>query len=54
MKKDEKDQVIIDLVEKLTATKNFYLTDTSALTVEKTNKLRRTCFNRNIKISKEH
>ena len=50
MKKDEKDQVIIDLVEKLTATKNFYLTDTSALTVEKTNKLRRTCFNRNIEL----
>ena len=50
MKKDEKDQVIIELVEKLTATKNFYLTDTSALTVEKTNKLRRTCFNRNIEL----
>jgi len=50
MKKEEKDQVIIELVEKLNATKNFYLTDISALTVEKTNKLRRTCFNKKIEL----
>jgi len=50
MKKDEKDQAINDLVEKLNATKHFYLTDTSSLTVEKTNALRRSCFKREIEL----
>ena len=50
MKKEEKDQVIEALVVKLSETKNFYLTDTSAMTVEKTNNLRRTCFKRNIEL----
>lgn len=50
MKKEEKDQVIEALVAKLSETKNFYLTDTSAMTVEKTNNLRRTCFKRNIEL----
>lgn len=50
MKKEEKDEAINLLVEKLTANKNFYLTDTSKLNVEKTNQLRRSCFKRNIEL----
>lgn len=50
MKKDEKDGVIDALVEKMTATKNFYLTDISELTVEKTNNLRRICFKKDIEL----
>lgn len=50
MRKEEKDQVIEQLVEKLSATKNFYLTDASSLTVEKTNTLRRNCFKKNIEL----
>ena len=50
MKKEEKDGVIDALVEKMTATKNFYLTDISELTVEKTNNLRRTCYKKNIEL----
>ena len=34
----------------MTATKNFYLTDISELTVEKTNNLRRTCYKKNIEL----
>jgi large subunit ribosomal protein L10 len=50
MNKEEKDQVIEALVVKFNETKNFYLTDTSSLTVEKTNNLRRLCFKRNIEL----
>ena len=50
MKKEEKDGVIDAFVEKMTATKNFYLTDISELTVEKTNNLRRTCYKKNIEL----
>lgn len=50
MNKEEKDLVIDALVEKMSATKNFYLTDISELTVEKSNNLRRTCFKKNIEI----
>lgn len=50
MKKEEKDGVIDALVEKMAATKNFYLTDISSLTVEKTNTFRRNCFKKNIEI----
>lgn len=50
MKKEEKDLVIDALVEKFSATKNFYLTDISYLTVEKSNDLRRTCFKKNIEL----
>jgi large subunit ribosomal protein L10 len=50
MKKEEKDLVIDALVEKFSATKNFYLTDISELTVEKSNDLRRTCFKKNIEL----
>jgi len=50
MNKQEKNQVIDELVEQLANNPNFYLTDTSSLTVEKTNSLRRACFNKNIKM----
>lgn len=50
MKKEDKDRVINELVDKLSNTKNFYLTDTSTLTVEKTNALRRSCFKKNIEL----
>lgn len=50
MNKEEKDQAINTLVEKLSATKNFYLTDTSNLNVETTNAFRRSCFKRNIEL----
>jgi large subunit ribosomal protein L10 len=48
MNKEEKTLVIDDLVQKLTANKNFYLADTSALPAEKTSQLRRLCFNKKI------
>lgn len=48
MTKEEKTQVIDELAEKLASNPHFYLTDISALTSEKTSKLRRMCFNKNI------
>lgn len=48
MKKEEKNLVIEDLKGKLAENPNFYLADTSALTAEKTSKLRRACFERKI------
>jgi large subunit ribosomal protein L10 len=48
MTKQEKTQVIEDLVQELAQSRNFYLTDTSALTAEKTSKLRRECFDKKI------
>lgn len=50
MRKEEKTQVIDTLVEKLANTGHFYLTDISSLTVEKTNKLRRMCFDKQISL----
>jgi large subunit ribosomal protein L10 len=51
MKREEKEEIIGSLVEDLSKYSNFYITDISNLTVEKTNQLRRLCFNRNIKIN---
>ena len=48
MTKNEKTQVIEELVEKLASNPHFYLTDISAMPSEKTSKLRRMCFNKNI------
>jgi large subunit ribosomal protein L10 len=48
MKKEQKSQVIDELVERLSSSKNFYLADTSELSAEKTSQLRRICFKRNI------
>jgi large subunit ribosomal protein L10 len=50
MKKEEKEKIVDALAEQLSAYKNFYITDTSSLTVETTNRLRRLCFNRGVKM----
>lgn len=48
MRKEEKNQIIDELVDKLTASKNFYLADISDLTADKSSALRRSCFNKKI------
>ena len=50
MKKEEKNQSVNVLAEKLSVSNNFYLTDISNLNVETSNKLRRICFKRNIQL----
>jgi large subunit ribosomal protein L10 len=50
MNKQEKNQMIDSLSTMLKENAHFYLTDTSGLSVEKTNKLRRLCFDKNIKL----
>jgi large subunit ribosomal protein L10 len=48
MKKEEKNEIIDSLSEQLKKYSNFYITDVSTLNVEKTNKLRRLCFSKDI------
>ncbi len=50
MTREEKNKAIDALVEQLNNTAHFYLTDTSSLTVEKTNQLRRKCFENSISL----
>lgn len=50
MKKDEKEKIINSLVESFKSHNTFYITDISGITVEKTNKLRRNCFSKNIQV----
>ena len=50
MTREEKEQVISELTEKLEKTSNFYLTDISGLTVVESNKLRRLCFNKGVEL----
>ena len=50
MNKENKTQIIADLAEKLAASKNFYLADTSELASNKTSALRRKCFDQDIKL----
>ncbi len=50
MKKDEKNQFIVDLTEKLSASGNFYLTDISNMNVETSTRLRRNCFKKNVQL----
>ena len=50
MKKEEKNIIIESLTEQLNTNANFYLTDVSELTVGKTNSLRRSCFNKGVKL----
>lgn len=50
MNKQQKNQTIETLSAILREYPHFYLADTSGLTVEKTNKLRRSCFEKNIKM----
>lgn len=51
MKREEKEQIISSLVDNLSKYSNFYITDISNLTVEKTNQLRRLCFSKEVKIN---
>jgi large subunit ribosomal protein L10 len=50
MRREEKDIIINDLLQKLSASKHFYLADISALNAEETAALRRTCFERDIEL----
>ena len=50
MKKEEKTQVIEQLLEKLNNNSKIYLADCSSLTVEKVNQLRKECFDKKISI----
>jgi large subunit ribosomal protein L10 len=50
MKREEKDVIIDSITELLEKYPNVYITDTSALTVGKTNELRRLCFNKGVKM----
>ncbi|MFN5795188.1 MAG: 50S ribosomal protein L10, partial [Bacteroidota bacterium] len=50
MKREEKELAINSLVETIANNSNFYLTDTSSLTVEKVNQLRRKCFQNAIQL----
>lgn len=50
MNKEQKNKAIDSLSQMLRENSNFYLTDVSGLTVAKTTKLRRMCFDKNIKM----
>ena len=50
MNKDKKTEVIDILAQELTATPNFYLVDISGLNAENTSKLRRACFEKEIRM----
>jgi len=50
MKREEKDVIIGEIAELLTQYPNVYVADTSTLTVEKTNQLRRLCFSKGVKM----
>jgi large subunit ribosomal protein L10 len=51
MTKQEKNQLIEELTQTLTTNSVIYLADASGLSAERTSHLRRTCFNKNIKLS---
>jgi len=48
MNREEKAQVIEELVEKLNNNSNFYITDASGLTVSEVNEFRKLCFDKGI------
>ena len=50
MKREDKDVIIGELTELLTKYPNVYITDTSSMTVAKTNQLRRLCFTKGVKM----
>jgi len=50
MRKEEKNQIVDSLAEQLKTYSHFYLTDISGLNVETSNKLRRLCFKREVKL----
>jgi len=50
MTRDEKNRIIDSLTDSISNAKHFYLTDTSELNAEATSKLRRACFDKEIKL----
>ena len=50
MRKEDKQVLIDSILSELKACPNFYLTDVSDLNAEKTNQLRRQCFNSGVKM----
>ena len=50
MKKEEKATIIDSLAAELKQTPHFYVADTSGLNAEKTTQLRRTCFEKKVKL----
>jgi large subunit ribosomal protein L10 len=50
MKKEDKNKIIDSLVESFNSCNNYYFTDISNITVETANKLRRSCFDKNVKV----
>ena len=50
MRKEEKAQILESIAAQIHETPNFYITDISGLNAEKTAKLRRDCFEKNIKL----
>ncbi|MCK9291544.1 MAG: 50S ribosomal protein L10 [Bacteroidales bacterium] len=50
MRKEDKNTIVEAISEQLKANPNFYLTDISDLNAENTSKLRRLCFNRDVKL----
>lgn len=50
MTRDEKNQLIDNLAQQLSGSKHFYLADIAALNAQQTSKLRRKCFEKNIKL----
>lgn len=51
MTREEKNKIIDSLVETLSSYNGFYITDISGLTVEKTNKLRKLCFDKGVHLN---
>ncbi|HBX50778.1 MAG: 50S ribosomal protein L10 [Bacteroidetes bacterium RIFOXYA12_FULL_35_11] len=50
MKKEDKNKIIEVLANEISNYAHFYLTDISELNAENTSKLRRTCFDKNVKL----
>jgi large subunit ribosomal protein L10 len=50
MRKEEKDTIIESLKQELSGSKHFYLADISELNAEETSKLRRKCYDQEIKL----
>nr|MBP6694032.1 50S ribosomal protein L10 [Saprospiraceae bacterium] len=50
MTRTEKGELINELKEKFENNSFFYVADSSSLTVEKINKLRRICFNKGVEV----
>ena len=50
MTREEKNQIIDELVVTLSQFNNFYITDYETLNSEKTSKLRRSCFTKQVQL----